>query len=183
MCSDSPEGLQKLIDGLFECCKKWHLIVSLAKTNVLIFGKKEPNCKFIFNESEIKITTEYKYVGSVVSTQTRNMFGKNQDHLAEKCNNAVFALKAYCKQAVGRLQPSLAMKMFDSQIAPIMQYTSEIWFQNKECPILEKINLAYLKNTIQVKPFSASKALYVEFGRFPLIIKQKFQIVKYWKES
>ncbi len=68
LCSDSPEGLQKLIDGLFEFCKKWHLIVSLEKTNVLIFGKNEPNCKFIFNGSEIEITTEYKYVGSVVST-------------------------------------------------------------------------------------------------------------------
>ncbi len=61
LCSDSLEGLQKLIDGLFEFCKKWHLIVSPAKTNVLIFGKKEPNCKFIFNGSEIEITPEYIY--------------------------------------------------------------------------------------------------------------------------
>ncbi len=101
LCSDSPEGLQKLIDSLFQFCKKWHLIVNLTKTNVLIFGKKYPNEKFFFNGSEIKITTEHKYVGSVVSTQTRNSFGRNQDHLAEKCNNAVFVLKAYSKCAVG----------------------------------------------------------------------------------
>ncbi len=42
VCSDSQEGLQKLIYGLFQFCKKWHLIVSLAKTNVLIFGKRYP---------------------------------------------------------------------------------------------------------------------------------------------
>ncbi len=77
LCSDSPECLQKLIDGLFQFCKKWHLIVSLAKTNVLIFGKKYPKEKFFFTGSKIKITTEYKYVGSVVSTQTRNIFGRN----------------------------------------------------------------------------------------------------------
>ena len=124
---------------------------------------------------------EYKYVGSVVSTQTRNMFGKNQDHLAKKCNNAVFALKSYSKHAVGRLQPCLAMKMFDSQIAPIMQYTSEVWFQNKECPILEKIHLTYMKNTMRVKPSSATNAIYAEFDRFPLIIIQKCQMIKYWK--
>ncbi len=63
--------------------------------------------------------------------------------------------------------------MFDSQIAPIMQYMSEVWFQNKEYPILEKIHLAYMKNTMQVKHSSATKAIYAEFGRFPLIIKQK----------
>ncbi len=80
------------------------------------------------------------------------MFGRNQDHLAEKCNNAVFTLNAYSKHAVGRLQPSLAMQIFDSQIAPTIQYTSEVWFQNKECPILEKIHLAFMKNTMRDKP-------------------------------
>ncbi len=83
--------------------------------------------------------------------------------------------------SVGWIQPSLAMQMFDSQIAPIMQYTSEVWFQNKECPILEKIHLAYMKNTVWVKPSSATKAICAEFGRFPLIIKQKCQILKYRK--
>ncbi len=88
------------------------------KINVLIIGKKDPKNNFFINGSEIKITTEYKYVSSVVSTQTWNIFGKNQDHLAKKCNNAVFTLKAYSKRAVERLEPSLAMQMFDSQIAP-----------------------------------------------------------------
>ena len=37
LCSETPEGLQKLIDGLFNFCRKWHLIVSLTKTNVVIF--------------------------------------------------------------------------------------------------------------------------------------------------
>ena len=183
LCSDSPEGLQKLIDGLFEFCKKWHLIVSLAKTNVLVFGKRNPKDKFIFifNESEIKITTEYKYVGAVVSTKTKDMFGKNHDHLAEKSKNAIYALKSYSENAVGQLQPYLAIKMFDSQIAPIMQYTTEVWFQNKEIPVLEKIHLNYLKNTMRVKPSSSTKAIYAECGRFPLIIKQKCQMIKYWK--
>jgi hypothetical protein len=181
LCSESPEGLQKLIDGLLEFCKKWHLIVSLTKTNVLVFGKKNPQYIFTYNGSKIDITTEYKYVGTVVSTNTREMFSKNQDHLAEKCRNAVYALKAYSKNAIGQLQPFLATKMFDSQIAPIIQYTSEVWFQNKEISEFEKIHLGYLKNTMRVKPSSCTKAIYAEFGRFPLIIKHKCQMIKYWK--
>ena len=181
LCSDSAEGLQKLIDGLFEFCRKWHLIVSLAKTNVLIFGKKKPQDVFMFNGSEIKITTEYKYVGTIISTKTRDIFSKNQDHLAEKCRNAIYALKAHSKNTIGDLPPILATKMFDSQILPIMQYTAEVWFQNKVTPELEKIHLAYLKNTMRVKPSSSTYATYSEFGRFPLIIKQKCQMIKYWK--
>ena len=181
LCSESPEGLQKLIDGLFDFCKKWHLIVSLAKTNVLIFGKRNANVKFVFNGSEIKIATEYKYVGAVVCTKTRDMFGKNQDHLAEKSRNAVYALKSYSKNAVGQLQPYLAMKMFDAQITPIMQYAGEIWFRNKEMSELEKIHIGYIKSIMHVKPSSSTKAVYSEFGRFPLSIKLKCQLIKYWK--
>jgi hypothetical protein len=33
LCSDSDEGLQNLINGLYTFCKKWHLIVSHTKTN------------------------------------------------------------------------------------------------------------------------------------------------------
>ncbi len=36
LCSDSPEGLQKLIDGLFEFCKKWQ------RQMYLFLGKRYP---------------------------------------------------------------------------------------------------------------------------------------------
>ncbi len=181
LCSESVEGLQKLLDGLFEFCRKWHLIVSLVKTNVLIFGKRNPVDKFIFNQFEIKIATQYKYVGTVVSTKTRNMFSKNQDCLVGKCRNAIYALKSYAENSIGKLHSDMAIRMFDAQIDPIMQYASEIWFQNKEMTELQKIHLSYLKNTMRVKPSSSTLAIYSELGRFPILIKQKCQLIKYWR--
>ena len=41
LCSDSPEGLQEQLNGIFEYCKKWHMIISLMKTKVLVFNKKK----------------------------------------------------------------------------------------------------------------------------------------------
>ncbi len=46
---------------------------------------------------------------------------------------------------------------------------------------MEKVHLGYLKFLLKVKPFSCTPAVYAECERFPLIIKQKIQIVKYWK--
>ena len=37
VCSDTSEDLQEQIDGLYRFCCKWHMIVSLSKTKVLIF--------------------------------------------------------------------------------------------------------------------------------------------------
>ena len=36
----TSEGLQEQIDGLYKFCCKWHMIVSLSKTKVLIFNQK-----------------------------------------------------------------------------------------------------------------------------------------------
>jgi len=181
LCSETADGLQKLLDGLHKFCSKWHLIVSLAKTNVVIFGRKNNTHVFKFNNQIISIANEYKYVGTIISSRTIDIFKKNYGHLAEKAENALFALKSYIKNSVGQLQPSLSLKTFDSQISPIMEYASEIWFSNKEVHDLEQIHLKYLKNTLHVKKSSSTTAVYAECGRFPLIIKQKCQVIKYWQ--
>ena len=181
LCSDSPSGLQTLIDGLFKFCSKWHLIVSLAKTNVLIFGKSKHHEKFLFNNEEIKITDCYKYLGTIISTSSHDIYRKNYPHLAEKAKNAIFALQTYTENNVGHLYPRLAFKMFDVQISPIIEYASEVWFCNKENSELEKIHLGYMKSALKIKSTSSSLALYAECGRFPIFIKQKFQAIKYWQ--
>ena len=181
LCSESPGGLQKLIDGLYNFCKKWHLIVSLAKTNVLVFGKKHSDYKFMFNREEIQIRTEYKYLGTIISTATSNIFKKNQEHLADKTRNALFALNSHIQNTVGQLHPSLAFKMYDAQISPIMEYMSEVWYQKKTLDELEKIHLAFIKSILRVKMSSSTHAIYSECGRFPLKIKAQFQMISYWK--
>ena len=181
LCSESPDGLQNLIDGLFTFCKKWHLIVSLAKTNVLVFGKKKVETQFMFNKKKIEIITEYKYLGTIITTATNDMFAKNLDHLTGKVRNALFALDCYIQHSINYLQPSLAMKMFDTQIVPILEYMSEIWYKNKVLSDMEKIHLKYIKTSLRVKPSSSTWAVYAECGRFPLKIKIQVQLIKYWK--
>jgi len=166
LCSETPEGLQKLIDGLLNYCSKWHLILSLTKTKVMIFNAKKnspTNYKFTFNNDEIGIVTEYKYVGTVFSTMSTSCFKTNTSHLIEKARKATFGLNAYVKNSIGFLPPHLAIKMFDKQIRPILDYASEIWFSGN------------------VKPSTCTPAVYAESGRFPLVIKQKIQALKYWK--
>ncbi len=57
---------------------------------------KKSHYQFMSNGSEISIANEYKYVGTVVSTKTKDIFGKNQDHLAHKSRNAIYAKKFIC---------------------------------------------------------------------------------------
>ncbi len=73
------------------------------------------------------------------------------------------------------------MKMFDVQIQPILEYVHEIWYNCKVTEEHEQIHLAYMKNKLNGKRSSCTNAIYADFGRFPLIIKQKVQVLKYWQ--
>jgi hypothetical protein len=180
LCSNTETGLQKLIDGLYEFCRKWHLIVSLAKTNVMGIGTKIYKHTFKFGEEDIQITNEYKYLGIVFSND-KDMFKKNHINQVNKSNNAVYALNSYVRNTVGQLQLNLAFKMFDVQIIPIMEYGSEVWFQNNNTTNLEKIHLAYIKGVLKTKMSTSTVALYAELGRFPILLRIKCRILNFWK--
>ena len=183
LISETPEGLQRLIDGLHEFCKQWHMIVNLMKTNVCVFNRKASKLakqpKFFYNGQEIDYCTKYKYLG-IFFSNTKNMFKAAREYLAEQANKAVFAANKYVKESVGKLSPKLRMKVFDCQILPILEYGSEIWSTGKEISVLERIQLKYLKNTLGVKPQTSTLAVYGETGRFPLAVRQRINLLKYW---
>ena len=91
MCSDTAEGLQEQIDGMYEFCKKWHMIVSLMKTKVLIFNKKNVNgTNFKIGENNIDITKEYKYLGFIFNTQTQDPVGTIPEYLIGQARKATY---------------------------------------------------------------------------------------------
>ncbi len=132
LCGDTPEGLQIVLDGLFKYCSKSHLILSLNKTKVMIFNvRKRTRHLFTFNAKPIEIVEEYKYVGTIFSSNTQNVFKINSIHLIEKAHRAIFGLNSHIKDSVRYLQPDLAIKIFDKQIRPILDYASEICYMGK----------------------------------------------------
>nr|CAJ38812.1 putative origin recognition complex subunit 3 protein [Platynereis dumerilii] len=180
LCSESAKGLQILINGLYTFCTKWHLILSINKTNVMVFRKKREivNFQFKYGVDEIAITDNYKYLGVIFSSRGA-MFKNNVSHLNEKARNAEFALSTHVKCSVGYLQPVLAFKMFDVQISPILEYGSEVWFNNKELAEFEKIHLSYMKRTLRVKQSTSTVALYTDYGEDDEDLKEQNRLSVY----
>ena len=71
--------------------------------------------------------------------------------------------------------------MFDKEIRPILDYAPEIWYTGRQNYEIEKVHLGNLKFMLNVKTSTCTPAVYTESGRFPLEIKQKVQVIKYWK--
>ena len=148
----------------------------------MIFNsKKKITNKFTFNEKEIEIVKQYKYVGTIFSSVSKDPFKLNTTQLIDKACKAIFGLNVHIKDSIGYLPPDLAIKMFDKQIRPILDYASEIWYTGRQNYEIEKVHLGYLKFMLNVKTSTCTPAVYAESGRFPLEIKQKVQVIKYWK--
>ena len=99
-------GLQKQLNCFYLYCKLWHLIVSLPKTNVVIYNPSaaKANCSFTYGDQNIKIIEKYKYLGLWCSNN-KNMFASNYEYLADKASKPIFAIRHYSSASVGKLPP------------------------------------------------------------------------------
>ena len=67
---------------------------------------------------------DFVYLGFTISAKNCS-FQKTIDALSVKANRAVFAIKSKVK--LTQLPMKLAIKIFKSQIVPILLYGSEVW--------------------------------------------------------
>ena len=178
LISESAKGLQNSIDKLHTFCSEWHLIVNTSKTKVMQFGVKDQTC-FLYNKQGIENVNMFKYLGHTISTH-RNMHKMMPDYLATQAQKALFALSGRMKPSLGHISPSLAIKMFDSYVLPVLEYNSMFWSRTTEIPKIEKVQVGYLKHILNVRRQTPTLAVYAETGRFPLLLRQQMNTVNYW---
>ena len=77
---------------------------------------------YIGNET-IDIVQSYTYLGTQISS-TGN-FTLSLEHLREKAVHALFSLRRHID--FSSLKLSLACKIFDTMISPILTYNNEVW--------------------------------------------------------
>ena len=94
-------------------------------------------------------------------------------------HKALFQVNRLSCPVVGTLSPPLALKVFQSQIFPILEYGAEIWSKGKQIDNIEVIQLKFVTNVLSVKPQTTTDAGYAETGRLPLVIRHKLKFLKY----
>ena len=132
-----------------------------------------------YNDQQIENVDTFKYLGHIL-TNKRNIHTKMSEYLTTQAQKALFALQGDTKQSVGYITPTLAIKMFDTYILPILEYNCELWTNLKPIHDIEKIQLGYLKNILGIRRQTPSLAVYGETGRFPLHVRQQIRMVNYW---
>ena len=75
LISETEYGLKQLLKGLEKYCNRWHVILNILKTKIMIFNKKyiigPQNFAFVFNGIPIDETDKYKYLGTIFGNQNK----------------------------------------------------------------------------------------------------------------
>ena len=178
-----PRDYKKQLTALYSYTSLWHIIVSIPKTKVLIFNERyTTECgSFHYGDNIKEKAEQYKYLVVVYSTKSANNVLKEMfSHPAFQAGKAIFALRKQSRPVVGKLSPTIAFKVFDCQILPILEYGSDIWYTGDDVNDLEKNHLKFIKSTLGVRKQTPTPAICGDTGRFRLIIRQHIKAVKYW---
>ena len=175
LISRSKEGLQCQIDSLHEYCQKWKLAINIKKTKSMVFNRGNNLIKTTFNigGSPIENVKAFTYLGFTISAKNCS-FQKTIDDLSIKANRAIFAIKRKIK--LSKLPIKLAIKVFRSQVLPILLYGSEVWgpYINfdyvtwEKCKI-ERVQTQFLKQVLGCNFQTSNNMVRADTGSRPLI--------------
>ena len=177
--SETPEGLQREIDLLYEYCNRWRLRVNTVKSKVVVFrrGNREVNHSWTFGVNSLSVCNKIPYLGNVFSSN--GSFNQTQITLAEQASKAMYSLLKRLNNNFYNVKPMFMLDVFDKCISPILNYGCEIWGFHA-APAIERIHLKFCKTILGVKKRTQNDFIYGELGRIPMQLTRYCRIIKYW---
>ena len=158
------KDLQSQLDELDKFSKSLKMEVNMNKTKIMLIQKQKSRAKSMENtpwkigDKEVKEYTSYKYLG--VTLKSTGSFSEHIDKIKEKAHKSYFSLISKSKEW-GGFQPRLFLYLFDHTIAPILNYSSEIW-GFEDWTKLETLHLKACKYASGVRSSTTTDAVYGE---------------------
>src|SRR6056300_1485673 len=181
LISNSPQGMQAQLNGLFDFCSKNLMILNELKTKVMHFGNCE-SVQFHFNNKVIERVERYKYLGNMFSSICKinqDMFSDNYSYLSNQSRKAIYSIMGKTEQ-IGRLSPALMFEMFNTLVRPILLYGSEVWGINKKgTSDIDKVFLRYIRNVLCVKCTTSKIITVGESGQLPPSVYAHYHVLCY----
>lgn len=161
--ADDVKVLQKMIQKLEDYCKTWNVEVNLDKSEIMVFrkgGRLSSKEKWYFNSQEIKIVSEYCYLG--VWLTPKMVFTK---HIEQRNIAAKNSINLTWQNFLNKNTISIASKwkLFLAVCRSVQSYAAQIWgFTNFEH--VDKLQIYFLKKILRLPSFTPTYVLSSETG-------------------
>ncbi|XP_039276148.1 uncharacterized protein LOC120349696 [Nilaparvata lugens] len=167
LISDSPVGLQYMINNLERYCEMWNLKVNLDKSKIMVFrnGGKLAGCeKWTFKNEQIECVNRYKYLG-VVLTPTLNF----EAHLKEKSDKAKLAVNLAWRGLLNsdNIDFTAKCKWFKACARAVLCYGAQVWGY-RQYDTVEKFQRFFIKKVFSLPINTPNYMLFIETELSPL---------------
>ena len=127
LTAPNPEKLQNMLNIVARWCEKWGMQVNINKTQILhVRNHQRPRSDFKFHigNSYLNYTESYKYLGYTIHEHLSEH--QNMEKLTGAASRSFGRIHSIFKK-VGNLGIKSYETLFDSYVAPIMNYASGVW--------------------------------------------------------
>ena len=179
LLSSTPTGLQNQLNSLEEISKNLNLKVNVDKTRVMVFrrgGYLAKGERWYLHGTRLETVNSYKYLGFAFTTKL-SMNSAVQDSATKGKQKTVQIMKTMW--SLHSLDPSVFLRLFDSQVQSSLLYGSEIWGFRSQDPI-EKVHMFACKKFLGLDVRTPNHLVYGELARYPLMINGTMKAIKYW---
>ena len=180
LMSETVIGLQTQLNSLHRAAASLQLNVDMSKSNIIVFrkgGYLAARERWTYNGIVMPVVNVYKYLGICFSTRLSFSFACKD--LASKAKRALLCVMEKLSE-LNNDSLSLFLKIFDTQIKPIMQYGSEIWGLDAASIHCEKVHLFGLKKFLGVSQKTPNSLVYGDTVRYPISLLFRVQCIRYW---
>ena len=123
------------------------------------------------------VVNRYKYLGIYFSTKLS--FTAACKDLASRGKRVLVCIMQKLS-ALDNRSLELFLKIFDSQIQPVIQYGAEIWGLYDAARFCENVHLFALKKFLGVSIKTPNDLVYGELNRFPIYLNSAVRCIRYW---
>ena len=180
LMSETVIGLQTQLNSLLRAANSLQIKVNMSKSSIIVFrkggylGRRE---RWTYNGILMPVVNVYKYLGLYFSTKLSFTVGCKD--IASRGKRALICIM----QKLSVLENKsfgLFVKLFDSQVQPIIQYGAEIWGLYDAAMFCEHVHLFALKRFLGVSVKTPNDLVYGELDRYPIYLNSVLRCIKYW---
>jgi hypothetical protein len=179
LLAESEDNLQILLNKVSEWCQEWRMKVNIDKTKVVHFHPRRQSVTdstFMFGTNQLEVVDRYKYLGLVFDENLD--FSVTAEVLAKSAGRALGAI--YAK--FGKLKDlgyKTYTKLYNTGVAPILDYASAIWGY-KSFSKIDTIQNRAIRFYLGVHTFAPNLAINGDMGWLGSDTRRKVNMIRFW---
>ena len=185
LTASSAADLQRMLDALWQYCRRWRMIVNVKKTEIVVFNRKKLSVReyrFNYNNETITIVEKFKYLG--VMFHEKRKYAISIEYRLSQAKRLIAAWVRRCR--IWLFKPDVVVNQFMTCILPALEYGVALWGVGKRWgeigawKDLESFWYMVARTIINAPLRSPSEGVFGELGWYPYAVRAGWQAASFW---